>query len=115
MAVVTPDGAPVERGETPLKSPLPAAVSVANPGQDDDDEQARTVDFLSVCAPAAPVVTWVLLATIAVMFLMENLWGGATTTSTLVRMGAKVPPRILQGDGGACSRRLFCTRAGPTS
>lgn len=98
MAVVTPDGAPVERERDAPESPPAAAVSLANPGQADDDEQGRTVDFFVRLRARRPVVTWVLLATIAVMFLLENLWGGATTTSTLVRMGAKVPPRILQGE-----------------
>jgi len=98
MAVVTPDGAPVEREGDARESPPAAAVSVASPGQADDDEQGRTVDFFVRLRGRRPAVTWVLLAIIAVMFLLENLWGGATTTSTLVRMGAKVPPRILQGE-----------------
>ena len=98
MAVVTPDGAPVEREGDAPENPPSAPVSEANPGQAKDDEQGQTVDFFVRLRARRPVVTWVLLAGIAVMFLLENLWGGATTTSTLVRMGAKVPPRILQGE-----------------
>jgi rhomboid protease GluP len=45
-----------------------------------------------------PVVTYVLLGIIGVVFLLETLAGGSTDTEALVRMGAKVSPLIAAGE-----------------
>ena len=45
-----------------------------------------------------PVVTWILLAAIGLMFVAETLAGGSTETEVLVRLGAKVTPLIVQGE-----------------
>jgi rhomboid protease GluP len=45
-----------------------------------------------------PVVTWVLLALILVVFGLETLAGGSTQTEVLVRLGAKVTPLIAAGE-----------------
>lgn len=44
-----------------------------------------------------PVVTWILLGAIGVVFLVETLLGGSTETAVLVRLGAKVTPLIASG------------------
>jgi rhomboid protease GluP len=44
-----------------------------------------------------PVVTWVLLAAIIVVFVLETAAGGSTELEVLVRMGAKVTPLIVAG------------------
>ena len=45
-----------------------------------------------------PVVTWALLAIIAVVFLVETLLGGSTELDVLLRMGAKYAPLIAEGE-----------------
>jgi rhomboid protease GluP len=45
-----------------------------------------------------PVVTWVLLAIIAAVFLVEMLLGGSTDTNVLILMGAKSTPLIAAGE-----------------
>ena len=45
-----------------------------------------------------PVVTWVLLAAIAAVFLVEMLLGGSTDSYVLLRMGAKYTPLIAAGE-----------------
>jgi rhomboid protease GluP len=45
-----------------------------------------------------PVVTWVLLAAIAAVFLVEMLLGGSTDSDVLRRMGAKFTPLIAAGE-----------------
>jgi rhomboid protease GluP len=45
-----------------------------------------------------PVVTWVLLAIIVVVFLIETLLGGSTEVEVLIRMGAKFTPLIAAGE-----------------
>lgn len=45
-----------------------------------------------------PVITWILLVIIAVVFVVETLAGGSTETEVLVRMGAKVTPLIATGE-----------------
>jgi rhomboid protease GluP len=45
-----------------------------------------------------PVVTWVLLAIIAIVFAVETVSGGSTSTEVLVRLGAKVPSLIAAGE-----------------
>jgi rhomboid protease GluP len=44
-----------------------------------------------------PIVTWILLAAILVVFAAETLAGGSTSLEVLVRMGAKVTPLIAAG------------------
>ncbi len=44
-----------------------------------------------------PIVTWVLLAAIIVVFGLETLAGGSTEIEVLVRMGAKVTALIVAG------------------
>jgi rhomboid protease GluP len=44
------------------------------------------------------VVTWIMLAGIVLVFLLETLAGGSTNTQVLVRLGAKVTPLIVQGE-----------------
>ncbi len=45
-----------------------------------------------------PRVTWVLLASILIMFGLETLAGGSTEVEVLVRLGAKVTPLIATGE-----------------
>jgi rhomboid protease GluP len=45
-----------------------------------------------------PVVTWILLGVIVVVFLVETAAGGSTETDVLVRLGAKVTPLIASGE-----------------
>jgi rhomboid protease GluP len=45
-----------------------------------------------------PIVTWILLAIIVVVFLVEMLAGGSTNSEVLVRMGAKVTPLVAAGE-----------------
>jgi rhomboid protease GluP len=45
-----------------------------------------------------PVVTWILLVAIGLMFVAETVAGGSTQTEVLVRLGAKVTPLIAQGE-----------------
>lgn len=44
-----------------------------------------------------PIVTWILLAIIVVVFGLETLAGGSTSTEVLVQFGAKVNPLIAAG------------------
>ena len=44
-----------------------------------------------------PIVTYILLAAIGVVFVAETLAGGSTSVEVLVRMGAKVTPLIAAG------------------
>ena len=60
------------------------------------DPQPRQV---SLALPLSkPVVTWVLLGIILVVFALETLAGGSTDSEVLVRLGAKVNPLIAQGE-----------------
>jgi rhomboid protease GluP len=45
-----------------------------------------------------PIVTWILLAIILVVFAAETLAGGSTDIEVLVRLGAKVTPFIADGE-----------------
>jgi rhomboid protease GluP len=45
-----------------------------------------------------PIVTWILLAIILVVFAAETVAGGSTDTEVLVRLGAKVTPLIAAGE-----------------
>jgi rhomboid protease GluP len=61
-----------------------------------DDWQPRTVSY--ALPLHRPVVTWILLAAILVVFGLETLAGGSTNTEVLVRLGAKVTPLIVAGE-----------------
>src|SRR5438105_1595814 len=41
--------------------------------------------------------TWALAIVIAIMFFLEEIFGGSTTTSVLVRMGANVRELVAEG------------------
>ncbi|MEQ2526181.1 rhomboid family intramembrane serine protease [Bacillaceae bacterium CLA-AA-H227] len=45
-----------------------------------------------------PFFTYIFIAIQVVMFLLLELFGGSTTTSTLIQFGAKVNPLILEGE-----------------
>jgi rhomboid protease GluP len=45
-----------------------------------------------------PIFTWILLATIVLVFIAETLAGGSTDIQVLVSMGAKVTPLIAAGE-----------------
>jgi rhomboid protease GluP len=45
-----------------------------------------------------PIATWVLLASIAFVFVIETLLGGSTDVDVLLRMGAKFTPLIAAGE-----------------
>jgi rhomboid protease GluP len=45
-----------------------------------------------------PIVTWVLLAIIVAVFIVETLLGGSTEIDILIRMGAKFTPLIAAGE-----------------
>jgi rhomboid protease GluP len=59
------------------------------------DAQPRRVAY--AIPLSRPIVTWVLLGSIAVMFGVETAIGGSTDTDVLVRLGAKVPHLIAAG------------------
>jgi rhomboid protease GluP len=59
------------------------------------DLQPRRVSFLLPLYK--PVVTWILLAIIGVVFVIETLLGGSTSVAVLVLMGAKVDVLIAAG------------------
>lgn len=45
-----------------------------------------------------PIATWVLLASIVVVYLVETMLGGSTNSEVLIRLGAKYSPRIAAGE-----------------
>lgn len=45
-----------------------------------------------------PIVTWVLLGLIALVFVVETLAGGSTNPEVLIRLGAKYSPLIVEGE-----------------
>jgi rhomboid protease GluP len=59
------------------------------------DWQPRTVTY--ALPFHRPLVTWILLAAILVVFGLELLAGGSMDTEVLVRLGAKVTPLIADG------------------
>lgn len=54
-----------------------------------------------------PVVTWVLLALIGAMFVVETVAGGSTQSEVLVRLGAKVTVLIAAGEYWRLLTALF--------
>jgi rhomboid protease GluP len=59
------------------------------------DAQPRRVSYAIPLSRAT--ATWVLLAIIVVVFIIETLAGGSTNTAVLVRLGAKVTALIAAG------------------
>lgn len=68
--------------------------------------EEEQLSFRKVFGSRQPRVTYGLLALIAVFFVMELLWGGATTAPTLARLGALMGPRVREGEWW---RMLSCT------
>jgi len=60
------------------------------------ESQARRVSF--ALPFSKPIVTWILLGVIVLVFAIETLVGGSTETEVLVRLGAKVTPLIAGGE-----------------
>lgn len=58
--------------------------------------QPRTVSYRLPLS--RPIVTWILLAIILIVFAGETVAGGSTEIEVLVRMGAKVTPLIATGE-----------------
>ncbi len=54
-----------------------------------------------------PIVTWVLLGIIVVVFGVETIAGGSTDTEVLVRMGAKVTALIANGEAWRLFTAMF--------
>jgi membrane associated rhomboid family serine protease len=101
MAVHTPDGGPLEPAgpsSSQVSDAPPQAATPPGAVLDLDPELLRAADFFARLNQRKPFVTWGLLGSIAVMFLLEHLWGAPTQTATLVRMGAEVPSRIRDGE-----------------
>jgi rhomboid protease GluP len=74
---------------------LPGYAAKDSAVNDAIDLQPRRV--LYALPLSRPIVTWVLLGLIAVVFGIETLSGGSTSTEVLVQMGAKVTPLIAAG------------------
>ena len=58
--------------------------------------QPRTVSYRLPLS--RPIVTWILLAILVIVFAGETVAGGSTEIDVLVRMGAKVTPLIAAGE-----------------
>jgi rhomboid protease GluP len=54
-----------------------------------------------------PIVAWILLGLIVLMFLVETATGGSTSTKVLVRLGAKVTPFIADGEYWRLATSMF--------
>jgi rhomboid protease GluP len=61
-----------------------------------DDLQPRQVSY--AVPLSKPVVTWVLLGIILLVFLLETLAGGSTQGDVLVRLGANAAPLVDAGE-----------------
>lgn len=62
-----------------------------------EDERAAAREhraFIQRFRSRRPVATWTLLASIAVVFGLQALWGGTELVPTLVRMGANTPAAL---------------------
>jgi rhomboid protease GluP len=59
------------------------------------DAQPRRVSY--TIPLSRPIVTWVLLGIIAIVFVGETLAGGSTNTDVLIRLGAKVTTLVADG------------------
>jgi membrane associated rhomboid family serine protease len=89
----------------PLRGPASAAEleSFARRLVEMEKQAAVNADEMSVFAARVrehrPIGTWALAAVIALVFGLQVLFDGAdTSTPVLVRMGALVPERVLQGE-----------------
>jgi membrane associated rhomboid family serine protease len=65
-----------------------------------DEERADERRLANMRADWArkPFVTWTLLGVIAAMFVLEEALGGSENSLVLVRLGGRVPSRILDGE-----------------
>lgn len=63
-----------------------------------ESEQARFARFQRLRASNKPKVTVAFLAMMLVFFGLEVLFGGSTTTPTLLRLGALRPERVFDGE-----------------
>jgi membrane associated rhomboid family serine protease len=61
-------------------------------------ERAELSTFIDRQRSARPVLTWVVLGIIGVVFAMELAFGGAEAPPTLLRMGAFYRPKVEQGE-----------------
>lgn len=66
----------------------------------------ESLSFQKTFGARVPLATYALLGLIAVVFGLELLWGGSESTPTLVRMGALLRPRVMDGQWW---RMLSCT------
>jgi rhomboid protease GluP len=71
---------------------------VDSPARKQDDQRDSSTDIQVRLPFAKPVVTYVLLAAIAVCFGLETLFGGSTSTRTLVLLGAQVNMFVAAGE-----------------
>ncbi len=77
-----PDLAPGTPGQQPV-------------GEEADPQPQRAAYRLPLYRP---IVTWVLLAIIVAVFIVQTLLGGSTEVDVLIRMGAKFTPLIAAGE-----------------
>ncbi|MBN1657978.1 MAG: rhomboid family intramembrane serine protease [Anaerolineae bacterium] len=64
-----------------------------------DSELGPAIRPISYRVPTTrPVVTYVLLGAVILVFLVETALGGSTSTDVLVMLGAKVTPLIAEGE-----------------
>lgn len=63
----------------------------------EQSEARELISFQLYYSQRAMKTTWVLGAIIALMFFLEEIFGGSTTTSVLVKMGANVRELVQQG------------------
>jgi rhomboid protease GluP len=69
------------------------------PGAPEDQPAAEAPQRVAFRLPLyRPIVTWVLLAIIAAVFVVETLLGGSTDVDVLIQMGAKFTPLIAAGE-----------------
>jgi rhomboid protease GluP len=67
---------------------------IARPDPEDRARAEEARGFVDTLRRGVPRVTIALLASIAIAFALEVLWGGAESVPTLVRMGANMPTDV---------------------
>lgn len=70
---------------------------MAEKKMNDQNEARELMTFQLFYNKREMKTTWALAAVIAIMFLLEEIFGGSTTTSVLVRMGANVRELVAEG------------------
>lgn len=86
------------RGELPAPpEPATLAERVDRPPPPSPEERARVSEGQAFIASLAvrPRATWGLLGVLAVIFVLEELWGGSETVPTLVRMGGNTEATLV--------------------